>query len=151
MKLGKLDLGNKLLVAPMAEISDSAFRKIAKDYGAGLTFTQMVSAEGVVKNNFETLRYLVFNRKEKPIGVQVLGKDIEILHSAVKDLANFRPDVIDLNSGCPVDKVCKYDMGAKLLNDPVHLGKIVNSMFKAAEGIPISVKLRLGKNRKNIN
>lgn len=151
MKLGNLDLGKRLLVAPMAEVTDSAFRRIAKDYGAGLTFTQMVSAEGVIKNNFDTLRYLVFNRKEKPIGVQVLGSDPEILAGAVRDLINYRPDVIDLNSGCPVEKVCKHNMGAKLLDDPVRLGKIVKSMVQASSDIPVSVKLRLGRNKKNIN
>ncbi|MHB9040820.1 MAG: tRNA-dihydrouridine synthase, partial [Melioribacteraceae bacterium] len=79
MKVGNLDIGNKLFLAPMAEVTDSSFRKICKEMGAGITFTQMVSAEGVIKNNFETLRHFSFNRSEKPIGVQVLGNDQEIL------------------------------------------------------------------------
>ncbi len=151
MKAGKLDIGSKLILAPMAEITDSAFRKICRDYGAGLTFTQMVSADGVIKNNFNTLRYLVFSRQEKPIGVQVLGREPEIIKNAVNELISFQPDVIDLNGGCPASKVCKFDMGAKLLDDTFQLGKIVNTMVKAAGNIPVSVKLRLGKSNKKIN
>jgi tRNA-dihydrouridine synthase B len=152
MKIGSLDIGNKLLVAPMADISDAAFRKISKKHGAGLTFTQMVSAEGVVKNNFETLRLSSFGRDEKPIGVQLLGKDPAIIGEAVSELRKVKPDLIDLNCGCPIEKVTSKGMGASLSDDPQLLGRIVKSMVAAAAGeIPISVKLRLGKDHSNIN
>jgi tRNA-dihydrouridine synthase B len=151
MKIGNVDLGHKLILAPMADITDSSFRTIAKKNGAGLTFTQMVSAKGVVNNNFDTLRLLVFSRSEKPIGVQLLGNNPEYLSGAVKELIKLKPDLIDLNCGCPVDKVTKYNMGADLLDDPKQIGKLVNSMVKVSEGVPISVKVRLGRDKKKIN
>jgi tRNA-dihydrouridine synthase B len=144
MQIGKLNVSSKAFLAPMADVTDFVFRKIAKDFDAGLTFTQMVSADGVIKNNFETLRLFSFNRNEKPIGVQLLGNDSDILGRAVADLVKYRPDIIDLNSGCPVDKVCNLKMGAYLLSQPEELGKIVSKMVKYSEGIPISVKIRLG-------
>ncbi|MBK8945472.1 MAG: tRNA dihydrouridine synthase DusB [Ignavibacteriae bacterium] len=144
MQIGKLNVNSRALLAPMAEVTDFVFRKIAKEFGAGLTFTQMVSAEGVLKNNFETLRLFTFNRSEKPIGVQLLGNDPEIIGKAVKEIAKFKPDVIDLNSGCPVEKVYSCKMGAYLLSQPEQLGKIVKEMVKNSQGIPISVKIRLG-------
>ncbi|MCX7798317.1 MAG: tRNA dihydrouridine synthase DusB [Melioribacter sp.] len=151
MKIGNLDIGNKLFLAPMAEITDSSFRRICKELGAGLTFTQMVSAAGVIKNDFETLRNLSFHKSEKPIGIQILGKDPDIISDAVKEISQLNPDLIDLNCGCPVAKVTSYSMGAALLDDPKTLGQIVNSMVKASGGIPISVKVRLGRNFKKIN
>ncbi len=151
MKIGNLELGKKLFLAPMAEVSDSSFRKICKEYGAGLTFTQMVSAQGVIKNDFDTLRFLSFNRAEKPIGVQVLGNDPDILGEAVKEIAKFKPDLIDLNCGCPVDKVVTKNMGSALLDDPKRIGKIIRKMVDSSGGIPISIKVRLGKDKSRIN
>ncbi len=151
MKIGNLDIAQKLFLAPMAEVTDSSFRKICKEQGAGITFTQMVSAEGVIKNNFETLRHFSFNRSEKPIGVQVLGNDPSILHEAAKEISRHKPDLIDLNCGCPVDKVCSKNMGASLLDDPKTIGKLVRKMVDGSNGVPISVKLRLGKDKNHIN
>lgn len=151
MKIGNLDIGNKIFLAPMAEVTDSSFRKIAKENGVGIAFTQMVSALGVLNNNFESLRLFSFSRDEKPIGVQVLGNDAEILGDAVKELKKFKPDLIDLNSGCPVDKVVNNNMGSALLDDPRLLGKLIRKMADAAGDVPVSVKLRLGKDRKHVN
>ena len=151
MKIDSLDLGHKLLVAPMADVSDAPFRKISKKHGAGLTFTQMVSADGVVKNNFDTLRLYSFGRDEKPIGVQLLGRDPAIIGEAVSELSKVKPDLIDLNCGCPMEKVTSKGMGASLSDDPQLLARIVKSMVSAAGEIPVSVKLRLGKDHSNIN
>ena len=151
MKIGSLDLGYKLLVAPMAEISDAAFRKMSKKYGAGLTFTQMVSADGVIKNNFETLRLYSFGRDEKPIGVQLLGNDPSILGEAVSEVSKNKPDLIDLNCGCPKDKVISKGMGASITDNPALLAKLVRSMVDNSHGIPISVKMRIGSNHSSIN
>lgn len=151
MKIGNLDLGKKLFLAPMAEVSDSSFRKICKEHGAGLTFTQMVSALGVIKNNFETLRYFSFSRSEKPVGVQVLAKDPEILGEAVKEIVKFKPDLIDLNCGCSVEKVVSNKLGAALIDDPKRIGILVRKMVDSSNGIPISIKTRLGKDKSRIN
>jgi len=151
MKLKNLDLENKLLVAPMADVSDAAFRKISKEYGAGLTYTPMVSAKGVVENDFLALRLFSFGRDEKPIGVQLLGNSPDYLAGAVQELKNYKPDVIDLNCGCPVDKVTKHNLGAHLLDDPIYMGKLIEAMVKVAGDISISVKLRLGTSDGKIN
>ncbi len=151
MKLAGIDFGKRLILAPMAEITDGAFRKISKKFGCGLTFTQMVSAEGILNNNFNTLRYLAFSQDEKPIGVQILGNDPAILSAAVRELTRFKPDVIDLNSGCPVARVAGKQMGASLMEQPELLAKLVSSMVKAAGNIPVSVKFRLGRDAKNIS
>lgn len=151
MKLGKLDLGNKLFLAPMADVSDAPFRQVAKKYGAGLTFTQMVSAKGIVNNEFDALRLFAFARDEKPIGVQLLGNDPDYLAQAVTEIKSYKPDVIDINCGCPVDKVTKHNLGAELMDDPVLIGKLVKAMASASDDIPISVKLRLGKSENRIN
>ncbi|MFA3782492.1 tRNA dihydrouridine synthase DusB [Melioribacteraceae bacterium 4301-Me] len=151
MRIGNLDLGNKLILAPMAEVTDSSFRKIAKEFGAGLTFTQMVNAEGVVRNHFGTLKLLSFNRSEKPIGVQILGNEPEIIGESVKEISKFNPDIIDLNCGCPVEKVVNKKMGSALLDDLNLLGKLIRKMKDNSNGIPISIKVRLGKDRNHIN
>lgn len=151
MKIGNLDIENKLILAPMAEVTDSSFRKIAKEFGAGITFTQMVSAQGVLRNNFETLRLFSFSRDEKPIGVQLLGNNSEIISEAVKEIIKFQPNLIDLNCGCSVEKVVGNYMGSALLEDPKAMGKIIKKMVDASNGVPISVKLRLGKDKNNIN
>lgn len=151
MKIGELDLGQKLLLAPMADISDSSFRKICKEQGAGLTYTQMISAKGVIEGNFDQLKLLAFDKREKPLGVQILGSDPGIIGEAVKEIAKYKPDVIDINSGCPIDKVTKHNFGACILDNKILLGEIVKSMVNSSGGIPISVKIRLGRDEKNIN
>lgn len=151
MKIGNLDLGNRLLVAPMADVSDAPFRKVSKEYGAGLTFTPMVSAKGIIDGDFHALRIFAFARDEKPIGVQLLGNNPEYLAGAVQELKRYKPDIIDINCGCPVDKVTKHNLGAQLLDDPILMGKMIEAMVNAADDIPISVKLRLGKSDGKIN
>ncbi len=151
MRIGNLDLGNKLILAPMAEVTDFSFRRIAREFGVGLTFTQMVSAQGVIKNNFETLKLLSFSKSEKPIGVQILGNDPGIIGESVKEITRFKPDIIDLNCGCPVDKVVSKKMGSGLLDDPVLIGKLVRKMKDNSNGIPVSIKLRLGRDKRHIN
>lgn len=151
MKIGSLNIDNKLIVAPMAEVTDAPFRKIAKKMGAGLTFTQMVSADGVARGHFETLRLLTFSRDEKPIGVQILGNDPDIIKDAVKEIIKLKPDVIDINAGCPVKKVITKNMGSALLSSPKLFGKIIKQMVDSSNGIPIMVKVRLGNDRNNIN
>lgn len=151
MKLKNLDLGNKLFVAPMADVSDGPFRKMAKEHGAGLTFTPMVSAKGIMEGDFQALQIFAFARDEKPIGVQLLGNDPDLLAGAVQELHRYKPDAIDINCGCPVSKVTKHNLGAQLLDDPIHMGKMIESMVNVAGDIAITVKLRLGKSDGKIN
>lgn len=150
MKVGKLDLSSKAILAPMMGITDSPFRKLNKEYGAGLSFTEMVSALGVIENEFRTLRYLAFSKNEKPVGIQFLGNNPDYLYKAVKEVVQFKPDVIDLNCGCPVQKVCKWNMGAALLDQPSLIGNLVKKMVNAAGEVPVSVKMRLGKDKSRV-
>ncbi|MFC2133504.1 tRNA dihydrouridine synthase DusB [Bacteroidota bacterium] len=151
MKVGSIYFGRKLILAPMADITDSSFRKIAKEFGAGLTFTQMVSAKGVTRNQFDTLKLLSFHRSEKPVGVQILGKNPDHIRNAVNEIKSFNPDIFDLNCGCSVEKITKHGFGSVILEDPVLLGNLVKTMVEAADDIPVSIKIRLGKNHSKIN
>ncbi|MEI7811588.1 MAG: tRNA-dihydrouridine synthase [Ignavibacteria bacterium] len=151
MKIGELDLGRRAILAPMADVTDAPFRKIAREQGAGLTFTQMISAKGIIDNVFRSLKALAFNRSEKPIGIQLLGRDESYIYNAIQDLKSLNPDVIDLNCGCSVQDVCKYGLGAAILDEPELLGRLVKTMVRAAGNIPVSVKIRLGRTRQKIN
>jgi len=151
MSIENLQIHKKLFLAPMAEVSYEPLRRVSRDHGAGCTFTQMVSAEGVLKNNLETLRFLVFNKTEKPIGVQILGNNPELIGDAVGEIAVYKPDIIDLNCGCSVSKVCNLKMGNGLMENPLQIGKIVRRMVDSAGNIPVSVKMRLGPKKNLIN
>ncbi len=145
------NFNNKIIIAPLADVSDAPFRKINKMFGADLTFTQMVSAKGAISNQFDSLRYLVFAREEKPIGVQILGNDPIVIEDFISQIVSLKPDLIDLNCGCPAQKVINQKLGASLLDNPILLEKIIKSMVKKSEGIPVSVKLRLGRSKNKIN
>lgn len=149
MSIENLEIHKKLFLAPMAEVSYEPLRRVSRDHGAGCTFTQMVSADGVIKNKLETLRYLVFNKSEKPIGVQILGNKPDLIGDAVGEIVSYKPDVIDLNCGCSVSNVCNMKMGCGLMDNPALIGQIVRKMVDAAGNVPVSVKMRLGP-RKNI-
>jgi len=140
----KLDLRNKLILAPMAEVSDRPFRLMCRKYGAGLTFTEMVSARGIVNNSFNTTRKVVFPQSEQPIGIQLLGNSPFYIGEAIQRLKKLRPAVFDLNAGCPVKKVTKNGFGVSILDNPSQLKEIVASMKSMAGNIPVSVKMRLG-------
>ncbi len=140
----KLDLHNKLILAPMAEVSDRPFRLICRKYGAGLTFTEMVSARGIVNNSFNTTRKVVFPQSEQPIGIQLLGNSPFYIGEAIQRLKKLKPAVFDLNAGCPVKKVTKNGFGVSILDKPSQLKEIVASMKAMSGDIPVSVKMRLG-------
>lgn len=151
MKIGNLDISGKAILAPMAEVTDAPFRQMCKEYGAGLTYTQMISAKGIIENSFQSLQSLAFNRSEKPIAVQLLANEPEYVKRAVQELKQLKPDLIDLNCGCSVQQVCKHGLGASLLDKPLLLGKLVKTMVDASGDIPISIKIRLGKDKQNIS
>jgi tRNA-dihydrouridine synthase B len=134
----------ELILAPMAEITDAPFRIINKLYGADLVFTQMVSARGIANKHFDTLRYAVFNKDEKPIGIQLLAENIEFIDDAISEIKKLKPDVIDLNASCPANDICNKGLGAKLLEYPDKLYKLLDKIIITSKSIPVSVKLRLG-------
>jgi len=143
MKLGNLSLSGRVILAPMAGVADSTFRAIARNFGAALTFTEMISADGIIHQNTNTLRLLYFKPEERPIGIQLYGSDPQKLAEAAKLVERLKPDLIDLNFACPVKKVTKRNGGAAVLKDLGLLKKIVSSVVKSVS-LPVTLKIRSG-------
>ncbi|UCC45616.1 MAG: tRNA-dihydrouridine synthase, partial [Candidatus Zixiibacteriota bacterium] len=116
MKLGNLNRPKPVLLAPLAGVSDRPFRLLAIGYGAAATYTEMVSSEGIIRRQKRTLEMLDFGEDERPIGVQLFGANPEVMNQAARFVAdNFKPDMIDINLGCPVKKVVRKSGGAAIL------------------------------------
>ncbi|MCI0515491.1 tRNA dihydrouridine synthase DusB [candidate division KSB1 bacterium] len=143
MFLGQIEITQPAILAPLAGISDSPFRSICREFGAGLVFTEMVSADGLVRGNQHTWRYLYFEPAERPIGIQLFGNNPESMARAAEIVSQLQPDFIDINMGCPVPKVIKHGAGAALLKDLPLIEKIVRTM-RAHTTIPILAKIRSG-------
>lgn len=146
--IGGVTIPNRVLLAPMAGMTTSAFRRRAKAHGAGLVVTEMVSANGLLYGNAATSRYLDFAEEERPIAVQLFTADAGALLRAVEVCLERerRPDLIDLNMGCPVRKVMKTGAGAALLEDPKGAAELARAAVEAAApvGVPVTVKIRSG-------
>jgi len=136
-------------LAPLAGIADTSYRIIAKQFGAALVYTEMISAEGVLRGNIGTLRLFNFKLEERPIGVQIFGSDPERMASACQLINKLKPDLIDLNFGCPVKKVVTKNGGAALLKDLKLAEKIILTVTKAS-GVPVTVKIRSGWDQNNL-
>ncbi len=146
--IGGVTIPNRVVLAPMAGMTTSAFRRRAKAHGAGLVVTEMVSANGLLYGNAATARYLDFVEEERPIAVQLFTADADALRRAVEVCLERerRPDLIDLNMGCPVRKVMKTGAGAALLADPKYAAELARRAVEAAApaGVPVTVKIRSG-------
>jgi len=149
MKLGQTEIEGKAILAPMAGVADTAFRILARMNGAGLVFTELVSADGLVRDNGRTRRLIEYLPEEPPIGVQIFGSDPSIMADAAKRAEEVRPDFIDLNFGCPVKKVVARGAGAALLNDLKKMRAIVKAVV-GATSIPVMGKIRSGWNETQI-
>lgn len=151
-KIGNVEIKNKVVLAPMAGICNSAFRRIAKEMGCGLIYAEMVSDKAVFYNNPKTLEMLYMTEEERPISQQIFGSDADSFVSAAKYIyENMHPDIIDINMGCPVPKVALHaQAGSALLKDPEKIREIVSSVVKAVP-IPVTVKIRSGWDQNNIN
>ncbi|MBN1541303.1 tRNA dihydrouridine synthase DusB [candidate division KSB1 bacterium] len=134
---------NPTLLAPLAGWSDSIFRRICKRAGAGWVFTEMVSSDGVFRQQKKTLDYVGFSNAERPISIQIYGAHPEVMARAAERLAVFQPDGLDLNFGCPVKKVVRTGGGAALLRDPERMCQIVRAVIGVTD-IPVTAKIRSG-------
>ena len=143
LQIGELQTTHNLVLAPLAGISDYAFRQLAREYGADLTFTEMVSVDGLVYQNQATRDLLKIFPGEKPIGFQFFGSDPGLFKKAIEEAQNLGPDLIDLNFGCPVRKVVAKGAGAALLNQLDKIVKIVQTV-KSVTSMPVSAKIRIG-------
>ena len=138
---------NDLILAPMAGVTDTVFRSICRRLGASAVVTEMVSADGLHFKSANTASLMRFDESERPVGVQLFGADPDRLAEAARfTYENVNPDFIDLNSGCPAQKVVKRNGGSALLKNPRLFGKIVGAMAKAVP-IPVTVKIRSGWNK----
>lgn len=141
------DIGNliqdKVLLAPLAGITNLPFRLIAREFGCQLCFTEMVSASGLVRESDKTIEYLNTCEEDRPLGVQLFGADPDIMAQAAVVAAGYNPDLLDVNMGCPVRKVVKTGSGAMLMKDPALAGRIIAAVAKATN-IPVTVKMRSG-------
>ena len=151
-KIGNVKIDNQIVLAPMAGICDSAFRRIAKSMGCGLIGTEMVSAKSIVYDNTKTKEMLYMTEKERPIAQQIFGAEAEAFKIASKYICKtMKPDIIDINMGCPVTKVAiKSQSGSALLKTPEKIDNIVKSVVESVH-VPVTVKIRSGWDRKNIN
>ena len=151
-KIGNVEINNRIVFAPMAGISNESYRQIIKSMGAGLIYSEMVSDKGIVYNSKKTLDLLKINDNERPISIQIFGSDIDSFVSAAKFVNdNIKPDILDLNMGCPVPKVAlKSQAGSGLLKNPQKIYEIVKQIVENVD-IPVTVKIRSGWDKKSIN
>ncbi len=141
-----------LYLAPMAGVSDKIFRQLCKEHGADLLTTEFVSAEGIFRRNQRTREYLDFDEIERPIGVQLFGADPEHMSEAARQVINWvAPDFIDLNFGCPVNKVVAKNGGSALLKDCPALASVAAAVVRAVAPMPVTAKIRIGWDADSIN
>lgn len=150
MKIGTVDLGFRpVLLAPMEDVTDIGFRLLCKRFGASMVYTEFVSAEALVRSVKSTMGKLTISDEERPVGIQIYGRDVASMVEAALIVEEARPDVIDLNFGCPVKKVAGKGAGAGMLQNIPLLLEITRAVVKAVK-IPVTVKTRLGWNSDSI-
>lgn len=132
-----------LILAPMEDITDRAFRLVCKDFGADLMFTEFVSSEALIRDADKSIKKMYIDERERPLGIQIFGHDKQSMVSAAKYAERFKPDLIDLNFGCPVKKVVRKGGGAAILKNPDHMLDMTRAIVKSTD-IPVSVKTRTG-------
>ncbi len=144
MKIGNIDLGERpVLLAPMEDVTDIAFRLMCKQFGADMVYTEFVSSDALIRSVNKTQQKLVVSDEERPVAIQIYGKDVDSMVEAARICEEARPDVLDINFGCPVKRVAGKGAGAGMLrNIPLMLG-ITREVVKAVR-IPVTVKTRLG-------
>lgn len=150
MIFNDIKLAGRVVLAPLAGITDSSFRIICRQLGAAMVFTEMISTDGLVRNNSRTLEYLFFREAERPIGFQLFGSEPDSFVRALSIVEPYQPDVIDLNFGCPVRKVVKRGAGAALLKDIDRLEAITRAVVQHASR-PVLAKIRKGWDEQRSN
>ena len=151
MKIGPVDLPTPFALAPMAGLTDTAFRRLVKRQGGcGLVVTEMVSSEGLVRGIDRTLEFAEYTEEERPVAIQTFGGDPVKMAAAAQILESLGADMIDVNMGCPVPKVAKHNAGCSLMREPRHATQVVRAMVEAVK-IPVTVKMRAGWDERQIN
>lgn len=144
--IGDWELPEGNILAPMAGITDSPFRRLCRSFGSGLLYTECISAEGVRRLGAKSLNFALFHEEERPIAIQLFGSEAQQFGDAAAIISErYKPDLIDINCGCPVRKMIRRNSGGYLMQFPDLIGRIVEAVVKASE-LPVSVKLRRGYN-----
>ena len=144
MKIDKIDIGERpVMLAPMEDVTDPSFRLICREQGAAMVYTEFVSAEALVRNINSTTRKLTIDDRERPVAIQIYGREPEAMVEAARMVEQACPDILDINFGCPVKKVASKGAGAGMLRDPGKMLAITKAVVDAV-GIPVTVKTRLG-------
>lgn len=144
MKIATLDLGQRpVMLAPMEDVTDPSFRLICREMGAAMVYTEFVSAEALIRNIDSTTRKLTIDERERPVAIQIYGRDVDAMVEAAGIVEQAQPDILDLNFGCPVKKVAHKGAGAGMLRDIPKMLDITARVVKAVN-IPVTVKTRLG-------
>lgn len=144
MKIANIDLGERpVLLAPMEDVTDSSFRLICREQGAAMVYTEFVSAEALVRDISSTVRKLTINEAERPVAIQIYGREPDAMVEAARIVERARPDIIDINFGCPVKKVASKGAGAGMLRDIPKMLDITRRVVEAVS-LPVTVKTRLG-------
>jgi nifR3 family TIM-barrel protein len=151
MKIGSITLEHPVALAPMAGMTDTAFRRLVKRRGGcGLVVTEMVSSEGLVRGIDRTLEYAEYTEEERPVSIQIFGGDPVKMADAAQIVEGMGADVVDINMGCPVPKIAKHNAGCSLMREPEHAASVVRAMARAVR-IPVTVKMRAGWNEREVN
>lgn len=149
-KIGNVEVPNRIVVAPMAGITNAAFRVTVKEFGAGLVVCEMISDQGIHFRNKKTLEMLYIDEREHPLSIQIFGGNKDSLVEAAQFVQeNTEADIIDINMGCPVNKVIKAEAGAKWLLDPNKVYEMVDAVSSAVD-IPVTVKMRIGWDEEHV-
>lgn len=152
LKIGNVELNTNVVLAPMAGVTDITYRTICKEMGAGLVYTEMVSAKGLYYRDIKTKTLMKINEKNRPVSLQIFGSDPDIMAYVVENYINERKDIdiIDINMGCPTPKIVKNGDGSALMKSPDLAGEIINKIKKVSLK-PVTVKIRAGWDSNNIN
>lgn len=144
MKIRHIDLGEKpIVLAPMEDVTDPAFRMLCKEFGADMVYTEFVSSDALIRSIHSTLRKLNISDAERPVAIQIYGKDADTMVEAARIVESAKPDILDINFGCPVKRVAGKGAGAGLLQNIPKMLEITSAVVKAVN-IPVTVKARLG-------
>jgi tRNA-dihydrouridine synthase B len=151
MKIRDLHLPSPFAVAPMAGMTDTAFRRLVKRQGGcGLVVSEMVSSEGLVRGIDRTLEYAEYTEEERPVSIQIFGGDPQKMADAAQVIEQLGADMVDVNMGCPVPKIAKHNAGCSLMREPEHAASVIGAMAKKVR-IPVTVKMRAGWNEQERN
>ena len=148
LKIGNVELENNIILAPMAGISDLPFRVICKEFGPGLTCTEMVSSKALYHDSYKTRKMMNIDDEKRPVSIQIFGSDPEVMGFATKEVSSFA-DIVDINFGCPAPKIVKSGDGSKLLLDLDLCRDIIRKVVQNSK-VPVTIKMRKGWDEEHI-